>query len=47
MFASYNVLRLQVMKKLNLSSFEFSETYLFFMDKWKIKQLFGINYSTY
>ncbi len=33
MFASYNVLRLQVMKKLNLSSFEFSETYLFFMDK--------------
>lgn len=33
MFASYNVLRLKVMEKLNLSTFEFSETYLFFMDK--------------
>lgn len=33
MFASYNVLRLKVMEKLNLKTFEFSETYLFFWDK--------------
>lgn len=33
MFASYNVLRLKVMEKLNLKNFEFSETYLFFWDK--------------
>ncbi len=33
MFAGFNVLRLEVMKKLNLKTFEFSETYLFFMDK--------------
>lgn len=33
MFASYNVLRLKVMEKLNLSTFEFSESFLFFMDK--------------
>lgn len=33
MFASYNVLRLKVMEKLNLKTFEFSEVYLFFMDK--------------
>lgn len=33
MFASYNVLKLKVMEKLNLKTFEFSEVYLFFMDK--------------
>lgn len=33
MFASYNVLRLKVMEKLNLKTFEFSENYLFFWDK--------------
>ncbi len=33
MFAGFNVLRLQVIKKLNVKNFEFSETYLYFMDK--------------
>ncbi len=33
MFAGLNVLRLQVSKKLNVKNFEFSETYLYFMDK--------------
>ncbi len=33
MFAALNTMRVQVMRKLNLSNFEFSQTYLFFYDK--------------
>jgi hypothetical protein len=33
MFSGLNVLRLKVIEKLNLSDFEFSQVYLFFMDK--------------
>ncbi|MEB3072415.1 aminopeptidase C [Parvimonas sp. C2] len=33
MFSGLNVLRLKVMEKLNLKTFEFSQVYLFFMDK--------------
>ena len=33
MFSGLNVLRLKVMERLNLKTFEFSQVYLFFMDK--------------
>ena len=40
MFAGFNIMRPAVIKKHNLSSFEFSETYLFFYDKLEKANLF-------
>ncbi|MCD6441422.1 MAG: C1 family peptidase [Candidatus Marinimicrobia bacterium] len=40
MFAGFNIMRPGVIKKYNLSSFEFSETFLFFWDKLEKSNLF-------
>ncbi|KAF8476044.1 hypothetical protein BDZ91DRAFT_779069 [Kalaharituber pfeilii] len=40
LFAATNVLRLPLMKKLKLSSFEFSQSYLFFWDKYEKANFF-------